>query len=292
MEEVLNEQINVQKKPKKTFTILGISIWRIIAFFIIYSVAGYVVEVLFSIVSKGTLESRQSFMYGPFSGIYGLGAVVMILFLQYFNKNNNRLFIGGFIVGSIVEYLVSLFAEVFLHVKWWDYSNQPLNINGRICVYFSIFWGFLAVYFMSYVHPKIERLMEKIKQKISVKKLKIITVIITVFLVFDGLITGYALEMFLIRKVHDYNLNVANKELIDEKYDEIYGSEVHAKVIDTFFNDRAMIKTFPNLKTIAANGDIIYFDQMVGGIEPYYYKFNFKKRQEQKEYNLRETNEV
>ena len=53
-----------------------------------------------------------------------------------------------------------------------------------------------------------------------------------------------------------------------------------------------MIKTFPNLKTIAANGDIIYFDQMVGGIEPYYYKFNFKKRQEQKEYNLRETNEV
>ena len=72
MEEVLNEQINVQKKPKKTFTILGISIWRIIAFFIIYSVAGYVVEVLFSIVSKGTLESRQSFMYGPFSGIYGL----------------------------------------------------------------------------------------------------------------------------------------------------------------------------------------------------------------------------
>ena len=63
--------------------------------------------------------------------------------------------------------------------------------------------------------------MEKIKQKISVKKLKIITVIITVFLVFDGLITGYALEMFLIRKVHDYDLNVANKELIDEKYDEI-----------------------------------------------------------------------
>ena len=91
MEEVLNEQINVQKKPKKTFTILGISIWRIIAFFIIYSVAGYVVEVLFSIVSKGTLESRQSFMYGPFSGIYGLGAVVMILFLQYFNKNNNTI---------------------------------------------------------------------------------------------------------------------------------------------------------------------------------------------------------
>ena len=246
-------------------------------YFIVYSFAGYIVEVLFSIVTKGTLESRQSFLYGPFSGIYGLGAVVMIVFLQYFNKDNNRLFIGGFIVGSIVEYLVSLFAEIFLHVKWWDYSDMPLNINGRICVYFSIFWGFLAVYFMSYIHPKIERLIEKIKKKISLNKLKIITVIMTAFLVLDGLLTGYALEMFLIRKVHENNLDVNNKEIIEQKYEKIYGNEEHANFIYTFFNDKKMIKTFPNLKTIAKDGSIIYFDMYVGDITPYYYKFKFKE---------------
>ena len=76
---------------KKKFTILGLSVWRIIVYFIIYSFAGYVVEMLYAIISKGTLESRQSFLYGPFSGIYGLGAVVMVLFLRHFNKNNNRL---------------------------------------------------------------------------------------------------------------------------------------------------------------------------------------------------------
>ncbi len=244
---------NSIQKDKKTFKILGVSIWRILVYFIIYSFAGYVVEVLFSIVSKGTLESRQSFLYGPFSGIYGLGAVVMILFLQYFNKNNNRLFIGGFIVGSIVEFLVSLFAEIFLHVKWWDYSDKPLNIAGRICVYFSIFWGFLAVYFMSYVHPKIERLIEKIKKKIAIKTLKKIIIAVTAFLIVDGLLTGYALEMFVIRKVHDYDLDVPNKVKINEKYEKIYGNEAHAKFIETFFNDKKMIKTFPNLKTVAEN---------------------------------------
>lgn len=277
MEKELEVKNEIKEKVKKPFTILGISIWRLIAYFIIYSFAGYVVEMIYSVISKGTLESRQSFLYGPFSGIYGIGAIVMILFLRYFNKNNNRLFIGGFIVGSIVEYMISLFAEVFLHVKWWDYSNMPVNINGRICVYFSIFWGFLAVYFMSYVHPKIERLIEKIKTKVSVKKLKIATTCVTVFLVFDCLVTAYALEMFFVRKVHDYDLNVENKEYFLEKYDEIYGNEKQTKFISKFFDDRKMIKTFPNLKTQSVDGEILYFDLLVGDIEPYYYKFKFKE---------------
>lgn len=277
MEENLKQELEIKSKPNKQFTILGISVWRILAYFIIYSFAGYVVEMIFAVVSKGMLESRQSFLYGPFSGIYGIGAVVMILFLQYFNKNNNRLFIGGFIVGSIVEYLISLLAEVFLHVKWWDYSNMPLNINGRICVYFSIFWGFLAVYFMSYVHPKIERLIEKIKTKISIKKLKIITSMVTIFLVVDCILTAYAIEMFLIRKIHDYDLDVENKEYVNLKYEEVYGNEKISNFIYTFYGDRKMIKTFPNIKTQGKNGEIIYLDCYVEGIEPYYYKFNFSK---------------
>lgn len=250
-------------KDKKKFTILGLSIWRILVYFIIYSFAGYVVEMLYAIISKGTLESRQSFLYGPFSGIYGIGAVVMILFLRHFNKNNNRLFIGGFIVGSIVEYTISLFAEIFLNMKWWDYSNMPLNINGRICVYFSIFWGFLAVYFMSYVHPKIDKLIEKIKAKFTMKTLKTLTILVTGFLIFDCAVTVYALEMFFIRKVHDYDLDVANKEKINMRYEEIYGNKKTAKFIDKFYSDRKMIKTFPNLKTQDKNGNIIYFDMYV-----------------------------
>ena len=130
---------------KKKFTIMGLSIWRILAYFIIYSIVGYIIETIFGIITKGRWESRQSFLYGPFCAIYGLGAAIMIIFLHKYSKKYTTLFWGGFIVGSIVEYLVSLIGEMILGVKWWDYSDMPLNINGRICVYFSLFWGFLAL---------------------------------------------------------------------------------------------------------------------------------------------------
>ena len=109
---------NKKNKEKKKFTILEMSIWRVLAYFIIYSILGYLIETLFGIVTKGVIESRKSFLYGPFCAIYGLGAVIMIGLLQYFKKNNFSLFFGGFIIGSVIEYLVSLFGEMILHVKW------------------------------------------------------------------------------------------------------------------------------------------------------------------------------
>ena len=269
------EKVEKTKKQKKKFKIFGYSIWRIFAYFIIYSVLGYIIETIFGIITKGTWESRQSFLYGPFCGIYGLGAVIMILSLQYFNQNNNRLFIGGFIVGSLIEYIVSWVGEMILNVKWWDYSNMPLNLNGRICVFFSIFWGFLAIYLMSYINPKIDRLIEWIKSKISIKKLKVITLIVIIFLFVDFVLTGYALKFFIVRKVHENNLPVANKEQIDIEYDKIYSNEKLVEFINTFWGDRKMIRTFPNLKIKDKDGNIIYFDCYVGDIQPYYYKFDF-----------------
>lgn len=269
------------EKQKKQFKIFGCSIWRILAYFIIYSIIGYIIETIFGIITKGVWESRQSFLYGPFCAIYGLGAVIMILALQNFSQNNNRLFFGGFIVGSIVEYVVSWIGEVILNVKWWDYSNMPLNLNGRICVFFSIFWGLLAIYLMSYINPRVDRLIEWIKSKIKINKLKVITVLTTAFLFIDFILTGVALEYFIVRKVHENNLPVVNKEQIDMVYEKIYGDEKTSKFIDEFWDDKKMIKTFPNLKIQDRDGNIIYFNEYVGDIKPYYYKFDFKLKKNQ-----------
>ena len=83
----------VEVKEKKHIKIEGITLWRIVAYFIIYSVAGFIIETIFGVLTKGVLESRKSFLYGPFCAIYGLGAVVMILCLQPFKKNNNTSYI-------------------------------------------------------------------------------------------------------------------------------------------------------------------------------------------------------
>ena len=275
IQDVKTEQVEAENITKKRkFTISGLSIYRILAYFIIYSIVGYIIETLFGIVTKGRWESRQSFLYGPFCAIYGLGASIMIIFLHKYSKKYNTLFLGGFILGSIVEYLVSWIGELILGVKWWDYSDMPLNINGRICVYFSIFWGFLALYLIASFNPKIDKLINWIKSKISLKTLKTLTVSITIILFVDCIITGIAMSFFLIRMISQNNLNVSNKEIIMQKYEDIYANKKLSNFIYKYWGDKKMIMTFPNIKIQEVDGNIVYIDSLLKDIQPYYFKFH------------------
>lgn len=282
--DVGNEQVDMNKnikkeaettnknEDKKKFTIMGLSIWRILVYFIIYSFVGYVIETFYSIMTKGTWESRQSFLYGPFCAIYGLGASIMLIFLYKYSKKYTRLILGGFIIGSITEYMVSWIGELILGVKWWDYSNIPLNINGRICVYFSLFWGFLALYLVASFNPRIDRFIDWVKSKVSLKVLKSATLSVIIILFIDCILSSYAMSFFLIRMVAQNDLNVANKDIIIQKYDEIYGNEKLANFIYKFWGDRKMIRTFPNVKVEDVDGNIIYIDSLLKDIQPYYLK--------------------
>ena len=263
-----------ENKGKLKNGILGFTYWRILLYFVAYSFVGFVLETIYGMITKGVVESRQSFLYGPFCAIYGLGAVAMILALNRFKDNNNRLFIGGFIVGSIIEYVVSWLGELLLHIKWWDYSEMPFNLNGRICAFYSIFWGLLAMYLISYVNPKIDRVIDKVSSKISMKLLRWLTGLSILFLILDCSVTIFALGMFFSRKVYDYDLNVVNKEIICKEYEKISANDNKMKLINRFFNDKKMIRTFPNLKIEDQDGEIIYFQDLVGDIQPYYYKLN------------------
>ena len=91
-----------------------ISIWRILAYFIVYSFIGFVIETLFALINYNVLESRKSFLYGPFCGIYGIGAVIFIIILRYFDKNNYRLFFAGCLVGTITEYIINYLRRIFI----------------------------------------------------------------------------------------------------------------------------------------------------------------------------------
>ena len=264
-------------KEKKTLKIAGISIWRILTYFIIYSIAGYIIETLFGLFTKGMLESRKGFLYGPFCPIYGVGAVAMILGLQYFKKNNYTLFFGGFLVGSIVEYIISYLGEVIFKVNWWDYSNNFLNINGRICFTFSLFWGLLALYLIRHFNPIIDKLIDKVKAKVSINYLKVLVIVGIIFLVIDGILTAFALKLFFERTVYSYNLDVINKEKYINSYERVLKMNNTAELGNKVFSDKKMLRTFPNLKLKAQDGEIIYMDSIYKDIQTYYYKFNYKK---------------
>ena len=266
------------KDKKRSFKILGISIWRLLAYFIIYSFIGFVIETLFALFMYNVLESRQSFLYGPFCGIYGVGAVIMIMFLnKYFNKNNHILFLGGFIVGSVVEYLISLIGELMLNVRWWDYSNRFLNINGRICLLYSIFWGLLAIYLMRVINPRVDKLINWLKTKININVAKTLTLITTILLFIDCVASGFAISFCLIRKSVENNLNIANKEQTIEAYNKIYGNEKLKEFIYKYWNDEKMVLTYPNLTLKLEDGKIMYVKDLTPEIKPYYHKFNVRK---------------
>lgn len=267
-------KIPEKNKNKKSFSILGISIWRILTYFIIYSIAGYIIETLFGIVTKGVWESRKSFLYGPFCAIYGLGAAIMIVCLHKYNKQYNTLFVLGFVIGSIVEYLISFIGEMVLHVKWWDYSDRPLNINGRICVYFSIFWGFLAIYLICSVNPKVDRFINWAKSKFNLKALKILTITTIIALFIDCVVTGIAVNFFLIRMKVKNDLNIPNKESVVQMYHNIYDNEKLSNFIYKHFGDKKILRTFPNLKVQDVDGNIIYMDSLLPDIQPYYLKIH------------------
>ena len=275
VEQVLEKEvieIEKQIKPKKYFRILGLTVWRLFAYFIIYSFIGFVIETLFGLAKYGVLESRRSFIYGPFCAIYGVGAVIMILALQYFKKNHITLFVGGCAVGSITEYLVSLIGELILHVKWWDYSQMPFNINGRICLLYAIFWGLLGLVLMISINPRINKLINFIKTKISTDILQIFVVIGIIIMLIDCIVTAVALNYFIIRTIKQNNIEVKNQAYIDKEYDRIYNNEIKVKIINKLFNNQIMLKTFPRLTIQNKDGQIINARDLYPEIRTYYYK--------------------
>lgn len=263
-----------QEKNRKCFTILGTSIWTILAYFIIYSFIGYIIETLFALVFYNVLESRQSFLYGPFCGIYGVGAVFMYVILnKYFKKNKHLLFFGGFIVGSIVEYVLSFLGEVILNVRWWDYSGRFLNLNGRICFLYSLFWGALGLYFMTVINPFVDRIIEFLKKKINIKILKIIVLVIFIFLMIDCILSGIAIECYLTRQAVENELDVPNKEQTIAEYELINSNEKFTAIINKFWNDEKMVMTYPNLTITLNDGSIVKVREYLPEIKSYYYKF-------------------
>lgn len=262
----MREKINESKK--EPLKIQGFTITTLLAYFIIYSIIGFIIETIFGILTKGVLESLKSFIIGPFCSIYGLGAVIMILALQKFKKNNYTLFFGGFLVGSIIEYVVSLIGEAIFHVVWWDYSDMAFNINGRICVAFSMFWGILAIYLITHFNPKVDKFLEKF----SYKQLKKAVIIIMIFLMIDMVITGIGLKVFFVRLVSENKVQLNIEEKYIDKYIEQYKNMPMKSLVDKIFSNKEMLKTFPNLKITNKDGNVVLIRDILSDINPYYLK--------------------
>ena len=105
---------------------------------------------------------NTGFLHGPFCPIYGIGAIILFAFLDKFENNLILLFFVAIIVLTIWEYIVGWMLEKLFNTKYWDYSEQKFNIQGRVCLTNSICWGILGVLLVKYIHPFIKSKKYKI----------------------------------------------------------------------------------------------------------------------------------
>lgn len=208
-----NAAIDLEERKTGHFA-QGINLYKLLLVCFVGSFAGVVVELMWCLLTRGYLESRSGLVYGPFNLLYGAGALALTVALyRYRNRGRWLSFLGGFVVGSAVEYACSWGQEMLLGSRSWDYSGMAFNINGRICLLYSIFWGILGMLWIKDIYPRMAKWILKIPNRPG----KAITWCATVFLVINAAVTCVAVGRWS-QRVQDVSAPNGFWEFVDERF--------------------------------------------------------------------------
>ncbi|KRL46534.1 putative ABC transporter permease [Lacticaseibacillus manihotivorans] len=195
---------------------------------------------------------NSGFLNGPIIPVYGFSMVTVLAIIEPFENNLLILYFASAIVITVIEYITSWGMEMLFHARWWDYSKVPLNINGRVALPISAFWGLGVVVIVKFVHPFVARGVNW----------------------FDGHYGIYAAIFCLAAAMFDFGFTLANAlafgaatkrigdtieakklelhEKLDESRDwlEAYRKDAEARTHLPQLNavQRRLLKSFPNLK--------------------------------------------
>ena len=146
-------------------TVSKVSDWFL--WWLLYSVAGWVYEIIVVSIQEGHLVGR-GFLYGPLCPIYGTGALLAIALLYKRVKSPVPLFLVGTTLATAIEYATSVVLERLFDRRWWDYSNFRFNIEGRVCLLAAVVFGVLVVLLIKIVHPRVEVLTSRFADRTKI----------------------------------------------------------------------------------------------------------------------------
>lgn len=153
---------------RKTYTLSKFQSYLL--YFFILSILGWLLETVYGYIVLGHFTKR-GFFTGPICPIYGVGGLIFIKLLEKYNSNRNsspiKLFADSIFIFTCLEYGIGYGLECLYHIKLWDYSSEFLNINGRVCLFYSVAWGVIALVFQYLLFPIIKKLTSKVKNKVN-----------------------------------------------------------------------------------------------------------------------------
>lgn len=230
------------------------SLMELLTYFTIYSFLGWIMESTYrSICEKKIINT--GFLRGPFCPIYGVGAVIMLIFLDNYKNKPIELFFIAIVILTLWEYIVGVMLEKIFKTKYWDYSEHKFNFQGRICLTNSICWGVLAVIFVNYIQPFVQNIVSKINNDILNY---IVTICIVVFFT-DMIISIIKVKNIksTLNKIESLNKEIKEKlkQLkmnAEEKEMEIQNSENIQQIVEKLKKKRnkTILKLYKNVNRL------------------------------------------
>lgn len=197
--------------------------------FVFGCLLGFILETVWYYIKNGIWINKQGLLYGPFKPIYGLGLVLIVLFMYKLSEEKFwKKFVAGVLIGSAFEYISSLFQEYVFGTSTWNYSGFNFNISGRLYLPYCLAWGFIAVLCIDFLYPRFKKLLIKIPKKVGV----LVTMMVSIFMILNVSLTVLATIRY------------------SDRANEVSRDNRVFRVIDNMYPDSYMKVKFPKLKII------------------------------------------
>lgn len=215
------------KAEEKARFAQGCGFFKLASLFILGAFLGDIVETIFCFLTTGKLMSRSSLVFGQFSIVWGLACALLTWMLyRYRDRSDRFIFVFGTVLGGAYEYICSVFTEIAFGTVFWDYSEIPFNLGGRINLLYCFFWGIAAVVWMKGVYPLLSRWIEKLPARAG----NIGCTILVVLLAADMIVSALALARYSERQAGAPEQSAAGQ------------------MLDEYFSDEFIENRYENLK--------------------------------------------
>ena len=236
-------------------------------FFYFYCFFGWCFESAYVSIKKKHLVNR-GFMRGPFLPLYGTGGIMMLLVSSPFQDNIVLVYIAGCVGATVLEYVTGVVMEALFKVRYWDYSSQPLNFQGHICLGSSLAWGLLTILMTEFMHKTVERFVLSLPLNV----LTPITLVLTAIIGADFALSFKAAmdlrdvlvkmekakeELLRIQKRLVVIIAVTNEEISNKK--EAFAEDIEVRVDDL---KESIEEKLTNLKNISQTKTSDYLDSV------------------------------
>lgn len=185
-------------------------------------------ETIFCRLTTGVWMSRSSVVYGPFSLVWGFGAVLLTAILyQYRSRSDGFIFLFGTVLGGAYEYVCSVFTELVFGTVFWDYSHLPFNLGGRINLLYCFFWGIAAVVWLKSIYPRLSQWIERLPLRIG----RVLSWVLILFMVVNIAVSCLAMGRYTQRQTMDAPPDTALGQLLDRRFPDSRMERIYPNAI-------------------------------------------------------------